>query len=167
MRSYFLLVGSIIISLMMLPIFALLGATNLKALTPTYTTNKVFNISIYTASQVSGDLYDYGECTYWAALRRLQIHQAIPNTWGNAITWAKRARADGYLVNHLPSYGAIFQNSAAPGGLGHVAFVESVNPITGAWTISEMNNVGWDEIDYQTFSASQALDYNFIHQPLN
>jgi surface antigen len=49
-----------------------------------------------------------------------------------------------------------------PGSLGHVAFVESVEP-DGSWTISEMNVVGWDILSSRTFKAAQAQDYNFIH----
>lgn len=65
--------------------------------------------------------------------------------------------------NELSDFGAIMQDSLAPGGLGHVAFVESVDVSNGDWTISEMNRVGWDEIDTRTLSATDALAYNFIH----
>ena len=164
MKHYLVLVVVIVVIIVMLPVIALMSSTNLAALNKQNSiNNRLFNISIFTANTVAGDLYDYGECTYWAALRRIQIHKPIPNTWGNAITWAERAKQDGYLVNHIPSFGAIMQNSYAPGGLGHVAFVESVNPLNGDWTISEMNNVGWDEVDEQTFSPTQALMYDFIH----
>ncbi len=142
-----------------LPVIALVSLTNIGALAQAA-------VSLFTAPQSASDRYDYGQCTYWAALRRLQIGEPIPNTWGNAITWAVRAEADGYLVDHTPSFGAIAQDSSALGGLGHVAFVESVNPVTGAWTISEMNRVGWDEVDQRTLPESAAARYNFIHNPV-
>ena len=147
---------AIIVILLGLPIFTLIEATNISALASVA-------VSIFDGPPNPQDLYDYGECTYWAALRRIQINEPIPNTWGNAITWAQRARRDGYIVNHTPSYGAIMQDSNALGGLGHVAFVENVNPLSGSWTISEMNRVGWDELDQRTLSATAALKYNFIH----
>lgn len=145
--------------IVVMPAIALFGSTNIGALASAA-------VSIFSSPKVSADEYDYGQCTYWAALRRLQIGEPLPNTWGNAITWAKRAAAENYLVNHTPSYAAIMQDPNAPGGLGHVAFVESVNTQSGTWTISEMNRVGWDEIDYRTLPMSAAEVYNFIHQQL-
>lgn len=55
------------------------------------------------------------------------------------------------------------QDPKAPGGEGHVAFIESINSGTGSWTISEMNVIGWDEVDEQILSASAASKYSFIH----
>ncbi len=152
-----LIAFGVTVFVVIMPIVALFESTNIAALGSAA-------ISIFTSPKVTSDEYDYGECTYWAALRRIEIGEPIPNTWGNAITWAKRATTDGYIVNHIPTYGAIMQDPNAPGGLGHVAFVESVNPLSGSWTISEMNRVGWDEIDYRTLSATLAASYNFIHQ---
>jgi peptidoglycan endopeptidase LytE len=54
------------------------------------------------------------------------------------------------------------QISNVDGGLGHVAFVESVDP-DGTWHISEMNVLGLDIIDYKAEVSSDALNYNFIH----
>jgi surface antigen len=97
---------------------------------------------------------------------RAQIGEPIPSSWGNAATWAIRAAADGYLVNNTPSYGAIMQISNVDGGLGHVAFVESVSP-DGSWTISEMNVKGLDVVDQKTLSAAAAASYSFIHTQLS
>lgn len=147
---------AILVVLMALPVVALVGATNLGPFASAA-------VSLFTSPKLPSDAYDYGNCTYWAALRRIQIGMPVPNDWGNAITWASRAISDGYVVDHTPTFGALMQDPNAPGGLGHVAFVESVNPINGNWTISEMNRVGWDEIDERTLSKSQSLNYNFIH----
>jgi len=160
MNKFIVICFSVISLLFVLPIIALNEATNISALASAA-------ISIFNGPDNPQDLYDYGECTYWAALQRIKIGEPIPNTWGNAITWAIRAKQDGYIVNHTPSFGAIMQDPNAPGGLGHVAFVISVNPLTGVWVISEMNRVGWDEVDRRTLSASDALKYNFIHQLAN
>lgn len=156
MKKITLIAFLVIMLLIGMPIVALLSYTNIGALASAA-------VSLFSSPADSADAYEYGQCTYWAALRRIQINEAIPNTWGNAITWASRAKADGYVVDHIPSYGAIMQDPNAPGGLGHVAFVESVNPLSGAWTISEMNRVGWDEVDTRIMPASAAQSYNFIH----
>ena len=137
-----------------LPIIALVSVTDVSALKDT-------SVSLYTGPISTVDTYDYGFCTYWAALRREQTGKAIPNSWGNANTWAIRAALDGYGVNHLPAAGTIMQTTV--GQFGHVAYVESVNPADRSWTISEMNFKGWDEVDSRTLSAKAAQDYNFIH----
>lgn len=109
-----------------------------------------------------GNGYAYGYCTYWAASRRAQVGRPVPNNWGNAATWADGARAMGMRVDRVPEVGAVMQNGGGWGGLGHVAFVERVNP-DGSWTISEMNFSGWNVVDQRTLSAADAASYNFIH----
>jgi surface antigen len=150
-----ILIFSILILLLVLPVATVIALIDGNAVSNT--------AGIYQGPPDPQDTYAYGNCTYWAFLRRQQIGEIIPTTWGNANTWATRARADGYVVDHTPSVGAIMQTTF--GALGHVAFVESVDPTTGSWTISEMNVVGWDVIDNATMTASQALLYSFIHQP--
>ncbi|HET8992083.1 MAG TPA: CHAP domain-containing protein, partial [Candidatus Saccharimonadales bacterium] len=110
-----------------------------------------------------GDYYDWGNCTWWVSIRRSQVSEPIPNNWGNAATWAYYAAQQGYTVDHTPSFGAIMQISGVDNGLGHVAFVESVDP-DGTWHISEMNVLGLDVVDYKGMPASAAANYNFIHQ---
>jgi surface antigen len=46
--------------------------------------------------------------------------------------------------------------------VGHVAFIESVDA-DGTWHISEMNAIGFDEVDYRALPASAAANYYFIH----
>jgi surface antigen len=118
-------------------------------------------VSLYTGPAYPGDLYDYGNCTFWVAMRRAQVGEPIPNTWGNAATWAGRAQADGYTVDHIPAQYAIMQIADVDNGLGHVAFVEGVDP-DGTWHISEMNVVGFDEVDDKVMPGSSAARYNFI-----
>ena len=150
-----------------LPIGVVLALTNLPLLGLSDGTPMNVNGVVYNDPITPGDGYDYGYCTYWAALRRIQTGDPIPNNWGNAMTWSSFALLDGYRVDHVPSAGAIFQWPQAPGGLGHVAFVESVDPISGTWTISEMNAVGWDVVNGKTYPATQAKNYNFIHDKEN
>ena len=111
------------------------------------------------ANFYGGDQYDYGNCTYWVSLRRMQIGEPIPNTWGDAYNWADAATYYGYIVNHIPTPGAIMQT---PAGSGHVAFVENVEP-NGTWHISEMNAIGFDEVDYRSLPGPAAAGYDFIH----
>jgi len=119
--------------------------------------------AIYDVASYPGDNYDWGNCTWWTDMRRSQIGEPIPNSWGNAATWAIRAQADGYIVDRTPTYGAIMQIPNVDNGLGHVAFVESVSAADGSWTISEMNVQGLDVVDYKTLPAAAAAGYNFIH----
>jgi surface antigen len=118
---------------------------------------------LYQGTVSKTDTYDWGNCTYWAALLRQQAGDPIPNGWGNAADWAASADADGYLVNHSPSAGAIMQISDVDNGLGHVAYVESVDSSSGGWTISEMNVKGFDIVDTKTYSVQAAAGFNFIH----
>ncbi len=146
---------SVLILLISMPIVAVMTLTHADSIDAA---NSVNGITSYT-----GDLYDWGNCTWWASMRRSQIGEPIPNTWGNATTWAPRAQNDGYLVDHNPSYGAIMQISNVDFGLGHVAFVESVSA-DGSWAISEMNVKGLDVVDYKTLNLGAASRFNFIHE---
>jgi len=118
---------------------------------------------LYQGPLVAGDTYDWGNCTYWVYLLRQQAGNPIPTSWGNAATWALRARLNGYVVNQTPSVGAIMQISTVDGGLGHVAYVTVVDATTGAWTISEMNVKGLDIVDTKTYPANAAIEFSFIH----
>ena len=115
----------------------------------------------YTGGPVAGDSYEWGNCTYWAFAMRLQAGYPVPTSWGNANTWDDRALRDGYIVDHTPEVGAIFQTDNGP--WGHVAYVASVNNQSGAWTISEMNFIGLNILSQRTFSANAASSYTFIH----
>jgi len=107
-------------------------------------------------------LYTWGNCTWWVSILRARLNDPIPNDWGNAATWAERATADGYVVDHNPTPGAIMQTPNSAGGLGHVALVQSVDA-NGTWHISEMNFIGLDKIDTRTEPAALAANYSFIH----
>jgi len=131
------------------------------ASTSSYSSEKTSALSLYTGSVLTTDTYFFGQCTYWAALRREQIGKPVPNDWGNANTWAMNARLAGYTVDHIPAVGAVMQTTAGP--FGHVAFVESVDADGGSWTISEMNFKGWDVVDERTLPAIEAAQYSFIH----
>jgi surface antigen len=137
-----------------LPIIAIMSVVNVGVLKDT-------SVALYTGPISVADTYDYGYCTYWSALRREQTGKPIPNSWGNANTWGFNAQAAGYAVDHAPSVGAVMQTTA--GVFGHVAYVESVSPTDGSWTISEMNFKAWDVVDNRTLRATEAKNYYFIH----
>lgn len=110
----------------------------------------------------AGNGYAYGNCTWYAYERRLELGSPIGSFWGNAATWASFARGSGYEVNSTPRVGSIMQDSWSAGGYGHVAIVESVNA-DGSIVISEMNYAGWNVVSSRTLSAGEARGYNFIH----
>jgi surface antigen len=124
---------------------------------------KPTDVSVLGGFFFAGDNYALGNCTYWAFARRSQVAEPIPNTWGDAATWATRAAKDGYAVDQTPTKYAIMQTPNAAGGLGHVAFVESVDA-DGTWHISEMNVLGLYIVDNKAMPASAATAYNFIHE---
>jgi surface antigen len=159
MHKYSIIAVSIVLFIVISPIVALNSITNLSV----FDGGSNSNVYLYQGPVDASDKYDFGNCTYWVSLLRQKIGQPIPNTWGNAITWASRAEADGFIVDHLPTENSIMQDSNALGGLGHVAFVSSVDPETGNWTISEMNRIGFDEVDIRTLPPSDDAKYNFIH----
>jgi surface antigen len=47
--------------------------------------------------------------------------------------------------------------------MDHVSFVESVEP-NGDWNISEMNVIGFDEVDYKEMSPSTVFQFSFINE---
>jgi len=90
--------------------------------------------------------FPVGWCTYLPATKRKV-------TWnGNAGYWYANAKAQGYEVGPTPKVGAIMVTWESY--LGHVAYVETVNP-DGSWTVSEMNYVGFNVIDLRTIKPGQ------------
>jgi surface antigen len=116
------------------------------------------------AGASAGNRYAYGNCTWYAYERRVQLGLPVGSFWGNAATWAMYARTAGYRVDNTPSVGAIAQWNAYQGGsyyAGHVGIVESVNS-DGSITISEMNYLyNFNRVTSRTISPSSVS--NFIH----
>lgn len=121
--------------------------------------------SAYSGSASSGNRYSYGQCTWYAYERRMQLGMPVGGMWGNAYSWGFMAQASGYLVDGNPTVGAVMQNS---GGYGHVAVVEAVNPGVSV-SISEMNAYrfggGWNRVGRGDISWSEATSgyYKYIH----
>ena len=119
------------------------------------------------AMVASGNAYAFGNCTSWAYERRVQLGHPVGSYWGNGATWDSSARAAGYVVDKVPTVGAVMQMpayvDAYTGAYGHVAIVESVNA-DGSVYISEMNYAGnFNVVTYRTVPAAQAALYNYIH----
>lgn len=116
----------------------------------------------FTGSSSSNG-YAYGNCTWYAYERRLQLGMPVGGNWGNANTWGIYAANSGYVVNRTPSVGAVLVDTS--GWFGHVAVVEVVKE-NGDIIISEMNNYaygGWNRVNDRTISAGQASAYKYIH----
>ena len=113
------------------------------------------------AALAAGNRYAYGYCTWYAYNRRAALGMKLPSvTWGNANTWDTGAAASGYLVNGVPSVGAVFQTDG--GAYGHVGIVEEVYA-DGSIKISEMNYAGWNRVTEGYLSPSEYAGYDFIH----
>jgi LysM repeat protein len=92
--------------------------------------------------------FPWGWCTWYVATRR-------PVPWrGNAIEWYANARAMGFPVGSQPRVGAIMVTTESPIGLGHVSYVEQVNP-DGSWLVSEMHYVGYGITDQRLIRPGQ------------
>jgi len=112
----------------------------------------------------AGNRYAFGNCTWYAYERRMQLGSPVGSFWGNAATWAVYARAAGYRVDNTPEVGAVAQWNAYQGGAGyagHVAIVESVNG-DGSVTVSEMNYLyNFNRVTSRTIPAGSVS--NYIH----
>jgi len=90
--------------------------------------------------------FPQGWCTYYVATWRNV-------TWtGDAGWWYDNAKAQGYAVGATPKVGSIMVTWESY--LGHVAYVEAVNS-DGSFTVSEMNYVAWNVIDWRTIKPGQ------------
>lgn len=110
----------------------------------------------------SGNAYDYGQCTWWAYVRRHQLGLPVGSYFGDGAQWANSARAHGYRVDQTPSVGAVIvfapgQDGAHP-VYGHVAIVEAV--YGNRVLISESNVRGLGVISNRTLYAP---GHWFIH----
>lgn len=130
--------------------------------TPTSSYSSASATTSINSQFVAGNGYAYGYCTYYAYNRRAELGRPISGNWGNAVSWAASARAQGFRVDHTPEAGAVIQNGGGWGGYGHVGIVERVNS-DGSLTVSDMNYAGWNVISTRTVPASSIGSYNYIH----
>ena len=125
-----------------------------------------------TARGANNDISYWGmdaghNCTNYVAWRLTQDGVGRPHTTpGDATDWAGNAKADGYLVDHVPIAGAVAQWDGGldpNSSLGHVAYVEKVNH-DGTILISEDYWHGGDQSGQLTFRTISSTGVsNFIH----
>ncbi len=113
------------------------------------------------AAVYRGNGYDYGYCTWWAAVRRAQVGKPIPSNLGNASTWKVLAQRAGLEVGNTPRQYAVIWTPPRD-YYGHVGFVEEVLS-DGTVKVSEMNTAGWNRVSYRTLSPEQASGYSYIY----
>ena len=105
-------------------------------------------------SSSAGGRFPWGQCTWYVSTRRL-----VP--WnGNAGAWFRNAQAFGRPEGRIPVAGAIAVISNW--GVGHVAYVERVNP-DGSFVISEMNYPVLGGRDERTVTVSSISLEGFIY----
>lgn len=98
--------------------------------------------------------FPWGWCTWYVSTR-------FNVTWvGDAYQWYGNARAQGYPVGPSPQAGGIMVTWES--GLGHVAYVESVNP-DGSWLVSEANFRGFGVTDQRLIKPGQVPLIGFIY----
>jgi surface antigen len=162
-KKYFLIALATITIAVALPVMTVfaLGDEAVSLLSSYPSAESAEQGGFYMGPGVPGSTYAWGNCTYWAYAMRYWAHDPIPGSWGDAHSWDDYARADGYVVDHTPAIGAVFQTDE--GSLGHVAYVINVDKSTGKWTISEMNAPKFNTVSTRTFTSTSAVYYNFIH----
>lgn len=137
-----------------------------QSLTGNTSLSASLGIDAQMATASAGNRYAFGNCTWYAYERRMQLGRPIGSFWGNAATWGMYAAAAGFRVDNIPEVGAVAQWDAFVGGsgyAGHVGIVESINP-NGTITISEMNNGsygGFNIINRRTLNPESVS--SFIH----
>ncbi len=148
---------------LLLPFVAVLsmGSSVLAFLDSAPSAEAAETLGFYMGGPVEGNTYAWGNCTYWVYAMRLWAGNPIGQYWGNANTWDESAAREGYVIDRIPSPGAIFQTDE--GQWGHVAYVTKVDAATGRWTISEMNAPNLNVVTVRTFTKESARSYNFIH----
>lgn len=151
---------AVIVALPIMAVFSM-GSSAVQFLAASPSAEAAATQGFYMGGPIEGNTYAWGNCTYWAYAMRLWAGHPISRRWGNANTWDDNASAEGYVVNHTPAVGAIFQTDA--GEYGHVAYVTMVESDTGRWTISEMNAPHLNVVSTRTFSRESARYYTFIH----
>ena len=152
-----------LVVMLSLPFMAVmsLGTSALSFLASSPNAKAAESKGFYMGTMVQDNTYVWGNCTYWAYAMRVWAGNPVGKWWGNANTWDDSARNEDYVVNHTPAVGAVFQTDE--GTWGHVAYVIKVDPLTGEWTISEMNAQGLNVVSQRTFTKESAAYYTFIH----
>lgn len=106
--------------------------------------------------------YPFGQCTFYAAVRRAELGNPVGRQWGNGGYWRVSGAAAGRPVDMNPQAGDVMD------GNGHVAIVERVVPGVEIY-ISEMNGYrwggGWGRVGYGVIPWDVAVSgmYRYVH----
>ena len=110
----------------------------------------------------SGNAYPWGQCTWWAYVRRHQLGLPVGSYFGDAANWANSAAALGYTTTHTPTVGAVIVfapgQEGASATYGHVAIVEQTHG-DGSITISESNAQGLGVISNRIIPNADLYTY--------
>lgn len=91
------------------------------------------------------NLYDAGQCTWYAYGIRQKMGEPISTFWHDAHKWNERAEAEGYKVGKIPKKGAAWIAEQGAGGhstdTGHVGIVIDVKD-KNTFVVTEMNAAG-------------------------
>lgn len=98
----------------MTAVLALLNVSGVVAANP-YEATYVDDVGVWQSN-----------CVWWAWQRWSEVHGEELPQWGNAGLWTDGAIGAGYRVDGVPAAGSIVVTWESP--LGHVAFVEQVDP---------------------------------------
>lgn len=111
-----------------------------------------------------GNGYIRGYCTWHVANRRAAVGNPLPSNLGNASSWYRNAIANGMAVGYEPRQYAVLWHvdTSIAGGLGHVGFVERINP-DGSILVSDMNYPRYGQITTRTIQPSEFGNYRFIY----
>ncbi|PLS29909.1 glycoside hydrolase, partial [Bifidobacterium margollesii] len=105
----------------------------------------------------SAPSYPTFQCTWWAAVRRLQIGRPVDPYMGNGGWWNDTARRLHMTVSSSPAPGDVMCFEPGVHGhspaYGHVAVVEEVRP-DGSITISQ-SGTGYGGVAIERFTAAQ------------
>ncbi|WP_239733433.1 CHAP domain-containing protein [Mammaliicoccus sp. J-M41] len=112
-----------------------------------------------------GNLYDVGQCTWYAFGIRQKMGKPVSTYWHDAHNWNDRAKAEGYKVDKKPEPGALFIAEQGAGGhaqsTGHVAVVIGVSDGGKKFRVSEMNWEGPSIVSERDLTMAEG--YSFIH----
>lgn len=121
--------------------------------------------SVDHATGDTGNAYSYGQCTWWAYIRRHQLGLPVGSHFGNGAQWAASARSLGYAVDNNPQVGDIVVfgrgQAQASSRYGHVAIVEAV--IDDKIVISESNPSGRTPGTPTSRTLANIHAYQYIH----
>ncbi|MCH9276941.1 CHAP domain-containing protein [Bifidobacterium amazonense] len=121
----------------------------------------------HATGENGGNAYPWGQCTWYAFERRVELGLPVGSYFGNGADWADSATTFGYWVDSTARHQGdvvVFQ----PGQLdadayyGHVAIVEKIHK-DGSIEVSESNVKGLGVISHRTISASDAAKLQYIH----